>query len=1016
MLEPGATLTVGSHTVTVTKFLSEGGYSRIYKVEIIGKDSKDPDHSSEPQIACLKQVKVADKHGLTELRKEVDVMRTLRDARNIVKYFDSNAERMPDGTYQVLVLMELCPNKSLLEYMNAHIREKLTEPQILAIMLDIAVAVYEMHRIQLIHRDIKIENVLIDAAHRFKLCDFGSVATATRPPKDQQEFQMISHDILYHTTPQYRSPEMLDLTRGLPIDEKSDIWAIGCFLYKLCYYTTPFEAAGDIAILHASFQFPPDPPAPLYSGDLKNLIIIMLQQDPHYRPNIVQIIMLLAKMCNKEFSEMKIDDFTRAGPYDFAALYKMQKEKQKQLLQQQEQQFLQQQQQQQHYYLEQQKQIQEKTAKLQNAAPKIDVQPVTNKDPESSSQSPLLHQSMPATKSGENVPISAPKATEAPIFKVPSHLQARSGNATPVRPASTINYQNSSIGYSNEASSSLPKRSNSLHVKTVPLATSNLEDEHTDDIDFLDLANLDDVENRFPSLDALNDVSAPDRQTPATLNTQLTNHSLHQKKSSELENVEAWDKARSKALDSNAERLASDIFGSGLNASSLNIGSNTNTNANNSAITSANASTNASANVNGPSSSSRPIAVPETPKSAHSRHASRNSAAEDFVTPSSRRVSERSANELQPPIDFSASPVISAQEFKLPDERKLDSKLGQEYTVGQEVKSSKDYMKAGADYKISDQEVSPLARAIQPKNINLQPYLQPVSRVTSRNQPSGTSAIQTQKQSGLQGQSLLGVQGVQVNQGGIPQIVPQNIPSQPPSVPQQNKQQQQVQGYSQFQGKSPYVAATKPAGSSNPWGDALDRTPKLDAKSAVSHVSKIPDFELSKQILNLALDDLSPGGLLKPKNATCNLIELEVGLSSSSSLNVASAPQNSNSKDSSYSEGLSLIDLDGDTELIKLRTTDETTAKPIFKKSYPDLRDQGAHLQEEVIDFASDDENNKSDLSRVAIRQSLKKTRKASDHRRSDSAPRRSESVGRRSESSNGESKKRLSFFSQGSS
>lgn len=988
MLEPGATLTVGSHTVTVIKFLSEGGYSRIYKVEMNSKDSQDSDEQGEPQIACLKQVKVADKHGLTELRKEVDVMRTLRDARNIVKYFDSNAERMPDGTYQVLVLMELCPNKSLLEYMNAHIREKLTEPQILAIMMDIAVAVYEMHRIQLIHRDIKIENVLIDAAHRFKLCDFGSVATAIRPPKDQQEFQVLSHDILYHTTPQYRSPEMLDLTRGFPIDEKSDIWAIGCFLYKLCYYTTPFEAAGDMAILHASFQFPPDPPAPLYSGDLKNLIIIMLQQDPRFRPNIVQIIMLLAKMCNKEFSEMKIDDYTRAGSYDFAALHEMQKEKQKQLLQQQEQQLLQQQQQQQQYYLEQQKQIKQKTAQLQNVLPKIDVH-ASNKDSGSSTQSPVLNQTMPAMKSGEKLPISASNAAEIPIFKIPSHLQTRSGHATPARPSSTINYPNESTIHPGEVASSLLARSKSLHEKSVSLEPSILNDEQMDDIDYLDLGNLDDVENRFPSLDALNDVSNPVGQKSVP---QPINNSLHQKNPSELENVEAWEKALSKALDSNAERLASDIFGSGSNASTLNITANTSTIA---------------------PASSRPLAIPESPMPAHKIHASRNSA-DEFMTPSSRRVSDKSGNELQPPFDFSASPGTPSQDFKMLKEKSLDASLGKEYRAGQE------YLKPNPDYGLADQELSPLARTIQPQNINLQSYLQPISRVTSRNQLGGSSVAQgmsiSQSQQGGQAQGMHDIvgQGIQGGQGNVPQKVAQSIPTQPQSGPTQKAQ---AQGYSKFQGNSPYIAPAKPSGSSNPWGDALDRTPKLDAKSAVSHVSKIPDFELSKQILNLVLDDLNPiGGIQKPKNATGNLIELEVGLSSSSSLNIASAPQKSSSKDSSYSEELSLIDLDGDADLAKLRTADEATAKPVFKKSYPGLQDQSSHLQEEVIDFASDDESKKSDLSRVAIRQSLKKTRKSSDHRRSDSAPRRSESVGRRSESSNGETKKRLSFFSQGSS
>ena len=165
-LPEGTVLQVGKHKVTVVKYFSEGGFAHIYKVTI------DP-LENESDIACLKRVIVPDKNGLNELRKEVDVMKTLRHSRNIVKYYDSHAERLENGTYQVLVLMELCPNGSLLDYMNKHIKTKLTEPQILKIMLDICQGIYEMHKLKLVHRDIKIENVLIDSKNQFQLCDFG---------------------------------------------------------------------------------------------------------------------------------------------------------------------------------------------------------------------------------------------------------------------------------------------------------------------------------------------------------------------------------------------------------------------------------------------------------------------------------------------------------------------------------------------------------------------------------------------------------------------------------------------------------------------------------------------------------------------------------------------------------------------------------------------------------------------------------------------------------------------------
>jgi AP2-associated kinase len=111
--------------------------------------------------------------------------------------------------------------------------------------------------------------VLIASSRCYKLCDFGSAATPRVAGTSASECRAIEEDIQKLTTLQYRSPEMVDVYRRLPIDEKSDIWALGVFLYKLCYYTTPFEDKGTLAILNASFTFPS---LPSYSTKIKNLI------------------------------------------------------------------------------------------------------------------------------------------------------------------------------------------------------------------------------------------------------------------------------------------------------------------------------------------------------------------------------------------------------------------------------------------------------------------------------------------------------------------------------------------------------------------------------------------------------------------------------------------------------------------------------------------------------------------------------------------------------------------------
>ncbi|CAI4772728.1 AFI_G0048390.mRNA.1.CDS.1 [Saccharomyces cerevisiae] len=290
----GTQLTVGSHQVEIIKYLTSGGFAQVYSALI-----NPPDPHSNSSVACLKRVIVPDKPSLNTLRAEVDAMRLLKNNRYVVSYIDSHAAKamLHNGSYEVFVLMEYCERGGLIDFMNTRLQNRLHEFEILQAMSQVTQGVAAMHALQppLIHRDIKIENVLISANNEYKLCDFGSVCGIIRPPRNSQELSYVQQDILKNTTAQYRSPEMIDTFRGLPIDEKSDIWALGIFLYKLCYYTTPFEKGGDLAILSGKFEFPL---YPNYSEQLKGLIRDILVQDPRHRPNVYQLLKRISIMQN----------------------------------------------------------------------------------------------------------------------------------------------------------------------------------------------------------------------------------------------------------------------------------------------------------------------------------------------------------------------------------------------------------------------------------------------------------------------------------------------------------------------------------------------------------------------------------------------------------------------------------------------------------------------------------------------------------------------------------------------
>ncbi|XDT22163.1 Serine/Threonine protein kinases active-site signature [Nakaseomyces glabratus] len=341
----GKVVTVGSHRVEVVSYLAEGGFAQIYVVKFVEYtnefERKNDESMNQPlkpgSPACLKRVLVQDEVGLNKMRSEVEVMKKLQGAPNIVQYFDSNASRLRDYSgnitqgFEVLLLMELCPNKSLLDYMNQRLATKLTEQEIFKIMYDITLAVAQMHYlpVPLIHRDIKIENVLVDANNNFKLCDFGSTSTCFPAFTSFQDIAMLSQDLYMHTTPQYRSPEMIDLFKYIPINEKSDIWALGVFLYKLLFFTTPFERTGQFAMLHSKFEFPPNS----YSSKLINLIIVMLAENPSLRPNIYQVLYYLSEVTNREVPPTVLSDKYGQGPYNFEKYTRFQKESQQVQLQ-----------------------------------------------------------------------------------------------------------------------------------------------------------------------------------------------------------------------------------------------------------------------------------------------------------------------------------------------------------------------------------------------------------------------------------------------------------------------------------------------------------------------------------------------------------------------------------------------------------------------------------------------------------------------------------------------------------
>ncbi|KAL2091875.1 hypothetical protein ACEWY4_011673 [Coilia grayii] len=141
-----------------------------------------------------------------------------------------------------------------------------------------------------IHRDLKIENLLISQQGTIKLCDFGSSTTIAHYPDyswSAQKRSMVEDEITRNTTPAYRTPEMIDMYSNFPINEKQDIWALGCILYLLCFKQHPFEEGAKLQIVNGKYSIP--------QNDVKytvfhELIRSMLKINPEERLSINELV------------------------------------------------------------------------------------------------------------------------------------------------------------------------------------------------------------------------------------------------------------------------------------------------------------------------------------------------------------------------------------------------------------------------------------------------------------------------------------------------------------------------------------------------------------------------------------------------------------------------------------------------------------------------------------------------------------------------------------------------------
>ena len=163
-------------------------------------------------------------------------------------------------------------------------RRQFRQPQVLDWFIQISSALKFVHSKNILHRDLKTQNVFLDKHWKVKLGDFGiaKVLTSTTAKANT----MVG-------TPYYLSPELCE---DKPYDKKSDVWALGCILYELCTLEHAFQGKNMCALV---LRIVKGKYAPIkvgrregYTIDLKNLVDRLLSRNPRGRPYVHEILRL----------------------------------------------------------------------------------------------------------------------------------------------------------------------------------------------------------------------------------------------------------------------------------------------------------------------------------------------------------------------------------------------------------------------------------------------------------------------------------------------------------------------------------------------------------------------------------------------------------------------------------------------------------------------------------------------------------------------------------------------------